>query len=262
MGPEVAERDTSQVKSETEGKEEEEGRESEGESGGGAAGGARGRADGGAVSPDSAVPPTHTLLPRAAELQARRLTPDLPESLFELLFQSQGRRLNDQRCSFRRERGREGLQRGWQSEPSTPVEKRREVFFSSMTSLQTEEFFEMVANSQGRRLDNQRAELQEPPPPSAPACENEATVEGAGSEEAPNLGVTEGGAEKKAANEELYSMILSYQVQGRIDEQRSRPPGPVDDEGFFSLLLRVQGGRMEEQRVELPEGLLRRVNSH
>ncbi|RXM92743.1 Deoxyribonuclease-2-alpha [Acipenser ruthenus] len=136
------------------------------------------------------------------------------------------------------------------------------VFFSSMTSLQTEEFFEMVANSQGRRLDNQRAELQEPPPPSAPACENEATVEGAGSEEAPNLGVTEGGAEKKAANEELYSMILSYQVQGRIDEQRSRPPGPVDDEGFFSLLLRVQGGRMEEQRVELPEGLLRRVNSH
>ncbi|XP_041082011.1 G-protein-signaling modulator 1-like [Polyodon spathula] len=247
-----AETDTRQAKSETEGQEEEEGEKGEGESGGGA-----GR---GSANSDSAVPPTHTLHPRAAELKTRRLTPDLPESLFELLFQSQGRRLNDQRCSFRRERGREGLQRGWQSEPSTPVEKRK-VFFSSMTSLQTEEFFEMLANSQGRRLDNQRAELQEPPPPSPPACEK-AIVEGAGLEEEPNLSVTEGGAEKKAADEELYSMILSYQVQGRIDEQRSRPPGPVDDEGFFSLLLRVQGGRMEEQRVELPEGLLRRVNSH
>ncbi|XP_041091351.1 G-protein-signaling modulator 1-like [Polyodon spathula] len=239
---------------------EEEGEGSEGESGGGAGVGAGGTAGEGAVSPDSAVPPSRTLHPRAAELQARRLTPDLPDSLFELLFQSQGRRLNDQRCSFRR--GREGLQRGWQSEPSTPVEKRK-VIFSSMTSLQTEEFFDMLANSQGRRLDTQRAELQEPPPPSSPSCENEATVEGAGSEEEPNLSVTENrGTVKKAADEELYSMILSYQVQGRIDEQRSRPPGPVDDEGFFSLLLRVQGGRMEEQRVELPEGLLRRVNSH
>uniref|UniRef100_A0A3B5B0K4 Uncharacterized protein n=1 Tax=Stegastes partitus TaxID=144197 RepID=A0A3B5B0K4_9TELE len=31
-----------------------------------------------------------------------------------------------------------------------------------------------------------------------------------------------------------------------------RSPGPMDDEDFFSLLLRVQGGRMDEQRTELP----------
>lgn len=42
------------------------------------------------------------------------------------------------------------------------------------------------------------------------------------------------------------------QAQGRLEDQRSRAPGPMDDEDFFSLLLRVQGGRMDEQRTELP----------
>lgn len=45
---------------------------------------------------------------------------------------------------------------------------------------------------------------------------------------------------------------LSPQAQGRLEDQRSRAPGPMDDEDFFSLLLRVQGGRMDEQRTELP----------
>lgn len=42
------------------------------------------------------------------------------------------------------------------------------------------------------------------------------------------------------------------QAQGRLEDQRSRAPGPMDDEDFFSLLLRVQGGRMDEQRTEFP----------
>lgn len=42
------------------------------------------------------------------------------------------------------------------------------------------------------------------------------------------------------------------QAQGRLEDQRSRAPGPMDDDDFFSLLLRVQGGRMDEQRTELP----------
>ena len=37
-----------------------------------------------------------------------------------------------------------------------------------------------------------------------------------------------------------------------MEDQRSSAPGPVDDEDFFSLLLKVQGGRMDEQRTELP----------
>uniref|UniRef100_A0A3B4A6Q7 G protein signaling modulator 1a n=1 Tax=Periophthalmus magnuspinnatus TaxID=409849 RepID=A0A3B4A6Q7_9GOBI len=89
------------------------------------------------------------------------------------------------------------------------------VVFSSMNSLQREEFFDLVATAQARRLNDQRAQAPVP-------------------------------------KEELYSMILHTQAQGRLEDQRSRAPGPMDDEVFFSLLLRVQGGRMDEQRTELP----------
>uniref|UniRef100_A0A3Q2DE71 G-protein-signaling modulator 2-like n=1 Tax=Cyprinodon variegatus TaxID=28743 RepID=A0A3Q2DE71_CYPVA len=91
------------------------------------------------------------------------------------------------------------------------------IVFSSMTSLQKEEFFDLVATAQARRLDDQRAQKPAPAP-----------------------------------KEDLYDMILTTQAQGRLEDQRSRAPGPMDDEDFFSLLLKVQGGRMDEQRTELP----------
>lgn len=56
--------------------------------------------------------PTHSCLS-----QAHRLTPDFPEALYELLCTLQeGRRLNDQRCSFRLE---SGVRRRCHSEPNT-----------------------------------------------------------------------------------------------------------------------------------------------
>uniref|UniRef100_A0A8C8CU02 Uncharacterized protein n=1 Tax=Oncorhynchus tshawytscha TaxID=74940 RepID=A0A8C8CU02_ONCTS len=102
------------------------------------------------------------------------------------------------------------------------------VHFSSMTSLQTDEFFDLVATSQGRRLDDQRVELHDTPP------------------------LKQKSAPIAVQNEDLYNMILISQAQGRLEEQRSVAPGPMDDEDFFSLLLSVQGGRMEDQRTELP----------
>ncbi|KAJ8290136.1 hypothetical protein GJAV_G00009120 [Gymnothorax javanicus] len=169
-----------------------------------------------------------------------RLTPDFPDSLYELLCSLQeGRRLNDQRCSFT-------LERRCHSEPSTPVLRHR-VVFSSMTSLQKEEFFEFVATSQGRRLDDQRAELQDMPAPQPPcqskASDRKTSLKGAGSKRMSQI---------STPKEELYNMILISQAQGRLEEQRSSAPGPMDDEDFFSLLLRVQGGRIDEQRTELP----------
>uniref|UniRef100_A0A3B3DXS3 Uncharacterized protein n=1 Tax=Oryzias melastigma TaxID=30732 RepID=A0A3B3DXS3_ORYME len=101
----------------------------------------------------------------------------------------------------------------------------RVLTFSSMTSLQKEEFFDLVATAQARRLNDQRAQLPTPVVAPAPAA---------------------------APKEDLYDMILTRQAQGRLEDQRSRAPGPMDDEDFFSLLLRVQGGRMDEQRTVLP----------
>uniref|UniRef100_A0A3Q3S2C9 G protein signaling modulator 1a n=1 Tax=Mastacembelus armatus TaxID=205130 RepID=A0A3Q3S2C9_9TELE len=101
------------------------------------------------------------------------------------------------------------------------------VVFSSMTSLQKEEFFELVATAQARRLDDQRAHIKQ-------------------------LSFVKKPAPAPVPKEDLYNMILTTQAQGRLEDQRSRAPGPMDDEDFFSLLLRVQGGRMDEQRTELP----------
>ncbi|XP_051999264.1 uncharacterized protein LOC127655466 isoform X1 [Xyrauchen texanus] len=181
------------------------------------------------------------LSPDDAKQTDCRLSPDFPDALCELLYALQeGRRLNDQRCSFRLE----GRRRCY-SEPSTPRQCQK-VVFSSMTSLQKEEFFDFLVTSQGRRLDDQRAELQNipsvPPLPQPKAKQRKSSCK-----------VTEVNPKvpPQTPKEDFYNMIVISQAQGRLEEQRSSAPGPMDDEDFFSLLLKVQGGRMDEQRTEL-----------
>uniref|UniRef100_A0A3Q2PHY3 G-protein-signaling modulator 2 n=1 Tax=Fundulus heteroclitus TaxID=8078 RepID=A0A3Q2PHY3_FUNHE len=174
--------------------------------------------------------------------KAHRLTPDFPDSLFELLCTLQeGRRLNDQRCSFRLEGG--FARRRCHSEPNTRKPAHR-VVFSSMTSLQKEEFFDLVATAQARRLDDQRAQLRSSLPPKPKSRSFRGSLK--------QLSLMKKPEPVPAPKEDLYDMILTTQAQGRLEDQRSRAPGPMDDEDFFSLLLRVQGGRMDEQRTELP----------
>ncbi|XP_067303858.1 G-protein-signaling modulator 1 isoform X2 [Pseudorasbora parva] len=208
--------------------------------------------------------PKDTLSPHHAKAMGQRSSPDFPDALCELLFALQeGRRLNDQRCSFRLE----GRRRCY-SEPSTPRHSQR-VVFSSMTSLQKEEFFDLLATSQGRRLDDQRAELQNASsapasiPASTPSSAPASTPAPApASASAPPAKAKQRKSSCKGTEvtrtlptqtpkEDLYNMIVNSQAQGRLEEQRSSAPGPMDDEDFFSLLLKVQGGRMDEQRTEL-----------
>ncbi|XP_026172802.1 uncharacterized protein gpsm3 [Mastacembelus armatus] len=173
---------------------------------------------------------------------AHRLTPEFPEALYELLCTLQeGRRLNDQRCSFRLESGIR--RRRCHSEPNA-IKPANRVVFSSMTSLQKEEFFELVATAQARRLDDQRAQLEKSTPPKPKARSFRGSIK--------QLSFVKKPAPAPVPKEDLYNMILTTQAQGRLEDQRSRAPGPMDDEDFFSLLLRVQGGRMDEQRTELP----------
>lgn len=176
--------------------------------------------------------------------KAHRLTPDFPDSLFELLCTLQeGRRLNDQRCSFRLEGGIR--RRRCHSEPNTRKPTNR-VVFSSMTSLQKEEFFDLVATAQARRLDDQRAQLGRSLPPKSKSRSFR------GSLKQLSLVKKTGPEPVPVPKDDLYDMILTTQAQGRLEDQRSRAPGPMDDDDFFSLLLKVQGGRMDEQRTELP----------
>lgn len=179
---------------------------------------------------------------KCQEEDSKKLTPDFPEALYELLCTLQeGRRLNDQRCSFRLES--EVRRRRCHSEPNATRPANR-VIFSSMTSLQKEEFFELVATAQARRLDDQRAHLQSSSPVKPKARSFRGSIK--------QLSLVRKPAPVPVPKEDLYNMILTTQAQGRLEDQRSRAPGPMDDEDFFSLLLRVQGGRMDEQRTELP----------
>ncbi|XP_043939130.1 G-protein-signaling modulator 3 isoform X2 [Protopterus annectens] len=187
------------------------------------------------------------------------------EHLFEMLCRCQSRRLNDQRCSFRRKKLAEGT-RPWKSAPASPATERK-VFFASVTSLQAERFFDMLACSQSRRLNDQRADFQEV---SVNQCQEELQSKPEPEPE-PQVKATAAGAAAAAMikepnqvpDDDLYNTIITYQA-GRIDDQRSDPPLPAAAEDFFDLILRVQGGRMEEQRVALPPSLkntAQRVNA-
>ncbi|XP_017308584.1 G-protein-signaling modulator 2 isoform X2 [Ictalurus punctatus] len=211
--------------------------------------------------PSAKLRPRDRLSPEDAQQKVHRLSPDSPDALYELLCALQeGRRLNDQRCSFTLQ-----PRRRCHSEPGTPRHNHK-VVFSSMTSLQKEEFFDLVATSQARRLDDQRAAFQGPSPetparlpqePRRPSSAPETFSQPRPKSRRSSWKVMEFGQSvpKPAAKEELYNMILSSQAQGRLEEQRSKAPGPMDDEDFFSLLLKVQGGRLDEQRTELPVAL-------
>ncbi|TSK20137.1 G-protein-signaling modulator 2 [Bagarius yarrelli] len=202
------------------------------------------------------------LSPEDAQQKVHSFSLDSPEALYELLCVLQeGRRINDQRCSFTLQ-----PRRRCHSEPGTPRHNQK-VVFSSMTSLQKEEFFDLVATSQARRLDDQRADFQNFSPKAPGRSVKEprrpsSTPETYSSQPRPksrrsSWKVMEFSqtVPKPAQKEELYNMILTSQAQGRLEEQRSKAPGPMDDEDFFSLLLKVQGGRMDEQRTELPVAL-------
>ncbi|KAM4696040.1 G-protein-signaling modulator 1 [Rhinophrynus dorsalis] len=113
---------------------------------------------------------------------------------------------------------------------------------SLMASPQTEEFFDLIASSQSRRLDDQRASVGNLP--GLRITQN-------------NMGHLRVEGDPQEPGDEFFNMLMKCQ-SSRIDDQRCAPPdsvprGPtMPDEDFFSLIQRVQAKRMDEQRVDLP----------
>ncbi|XP_064146754.1 G-protein-signaling modulator 1 isoform X5 [Loxodonta africana] len=160
---------------------------------------------------------------------------------FDLLSKSQSSRMDDQRCPL--EDGQAGaaptLEDGQAG--AAPTLEDRMAQSSLTASPQTEEFFDLIASSQSRRLDDQRASVGSLP----------------GLRITPNnLGHLRGDADPQEPGDEFFSMLIRCQ-SSRIDDQRCPPPavlprGPtMPDEDFFSLIQRVQAKRMDEQRVDL-----------
>ncbi|XP_045659773.1 G-protein-signaling modulator 1 isoform X4 [Ursus americanus] len=157
------------------------------------------------------------------------------ECFFDLLSKFQSSRMDDQRCPL--EEGQPGAAQA----TAAPTPEERVAQPSLTASPQTEELLDLIASSQSRRLDDQRASVG-----SLPGLRVTHS----------NLGRLRGDADPQEPGDEFFNMLIKCQ-SSRIDDQRCPPPdvlprGPtMPDEDFFSLIQRVQAKRMDEQRVDL-----------
>lgn len=89
------------------------------------------------------------------------------------------------------------------------------VIFSSMTSLQKEEFFELVATAQARRLDDQRAQLERSPLPKSKARSFRGSLKQLSLVRRPVPAPAPASvpAPVPVPKEDLYNMILTTQVR-------------------------------------------------
>ncbi|XP_014390138.1 PREDICTED: G-protein-signaling modulator 2 isoform X5 [Myotis brandtii] len=161
------------------------------------------------------------------------------EGFFDLLSRFQSNRMDDQRCCLQDKTC--GTASG--TAPSTPPRVKLKTPSVSVVSPNTDEFLDLLASSQSRRLDDQRASVSNLP----------------GLRLTPNNNQSVLGhlvASDKEPDEDFFDILVKCQGS-RLDDQRCAPPpaatkGPtVPDEDFFSLILRSQAKRMDEQRVLL-----------
>lgn len=183
------------------------------------------------------------------------------EDFLELLTRSQSKRMDDQRCTLK----------------TSGSEKDRKPLTQHNNNMHAKDqkgLLEMIADFQSERMDEQRCELlpgfkrSEKNPAPAAMAEAPATTNS-----------------KPEPDDPFFDMVMRCQGS-RYDEQRSELPKnsvvqdteqPNDnnnvpvrnetarnrttlpDEDFFSLIMRVQGGRMEDQRATVP---VNRNNQH
>ncbi|XP_067397916.1 G-protein-signaling modulator 1 isoform X1 [Emydura macquarii macquarii] len=163
--------------------------------------------------------------------------PSDEECFFDLLSKFQSSRMDDQRCPLDECQ----TETAEAAATSGSALEERISQTSLMASPQTEEFFDLIASSQSRRLDDQRASVGSLP--GLRITHN-------------NLGHLRMEGDAQEPGDEFFNMLMKCQ-SSRIDDQRCAPPdavprGPtMPDEDFFSLIQRVQAKRMDEQRVDL-----------
>ncbi|KAG8436558.1 hypothetical protein GDO86_007608 [Hymenochirus boettgeri] len=185
---------------------------------------------------------------KVANSQRKATTTDgiVDEGFFDLLSRFQSNRMDDQRCSLQ-----ENNLKVSSAITSTPAKTMKKSSACAL-SPHTDEFLDLIASSQSRRLDDQRASFSNLP--GLRINQQRHSVLG-------HLMASE----NREPDEDFFDMLVKCQGS-RLDDQRCAPPPPpkkgptVPDEDFFSLILRSQAKRIDEQRVTLAH--LRRPNSN
>ncbi|XP_033821295.2 G-protein-signaling modulator 2-like [Periophthalmus magnuspinnatus] len=191
------------------------------------------------------------------------------DGFFDLLYRFQGSRMDDQRCTLLDDHSPPPAQSSPLSTP--PVAENKPILDREAPSQDPGHFLELLASSQARRLDDQRASLSHFPglrlSTSNPLHSLHTSTEPApaqvptSSADPPHThslyDQLEASADKPESDEVFFDMLVKCQGS-RLNDQRCAAPsstnkGPtVPDEDFFSLIMRSQSNRMEEQRVTAP----------
>ncbi|XP_058817452.1 G-protein-signaling modulator 2 [Topomyia yanbarensis] len=195
------------------------------------------------------------------------------EDFFELLTRSQSKRMDDQRCTLKLTHA-ESVDSA--RKPLTQHNSNAAVAKENRNAL-----LEMIADFQSERMDEQRALLPglkrislnaSSNVTNRPANLNNSTITGNGQAQSHQPPPSDGIG--TPPDDAFLDMLMRCQGS-RIEEQRSELPTPnitmdaessdrrtstgnsnsgatVPDEDFFSLIMRLQGGRMEDQRATVP----------
>lgn len=186
--------------------------------------------------------------------------------LFDLLHKFQSKRMDDQRCTLK---VNNGTTNG--GDPRKPLAPQN-------TTKTT--FIDMIANFQSERMDEQRAALPGLRSPSAITPVHTNNINPADDDAIPATSDNNAGLPMAPTTNETSEDFLDLlaRCQGsRIEDQRSELPTPgvtmdseatseeqptparnprvpasTIDEDFFSLIMKVQSGRMDDQRASVP----------
>nr|XP_040234759.2 G-protein-signaling modulator 2 [Anopheles coluzzii] len=192
------------------------------------------------------------------------------EDFFDLLTRSQSKRMDDQRCTLKLthaesvDSARKPLTQHNSNNPPAGKENRNVLL-------------EMIAHFQSERMDEQRALLPGLKRISLGNANNMSRPTN-NNESGPGSTTPEDPVELGTPPDDAFLDMLMRCQGSRIEEQRSELPTPnitldaeategqvvapasvasnsgatVPDEDFFSLIMRLQGGRMEDQRATVP----------
>ncbi|XP_062546647.1 G-protein-signaling modulator 2 [Armigeres subalbatus] len=196
------------------------------------------------------------------------------EDFFELLTRSQSKRMDDQRCTLKLTHA-ESV-----DSARKPLTQHNSNAATAAAKDNRNALLEMIADFQSERMDEQRALLPGLKRISLNNATNRpGTNAGAdglpSAQQPPQLPPSSDGI-GTPPDDAFLDMLMRCQGS-RIEEQRSELPTPnitmdaeaggdrrapavgnpnsgatVPDEDFFSLIMRLQGGRMEDQRATVP----------
>lgn len=202
------------------------------------------------------------------------------EDFFEMLTRTQSKRMDDQRCSLK-VIGHSQSQQNREPPIRKPLVQQNSLPAVPSTPQSTKEnrnaLLEMIADLQSERMDEQRAQLPQLPG-LVPSPQNQSTRRNLINNQSSSRAASGSGSEP-APDDAFLDMLMRCQGS-RLEEQRSELPrtnvtldmeqgeppnnnrrncvnnnntnnagATVPDEDFFSLIMRVQGGRMEDQRA-------------